>query len=378
MDNEKTMLPLLPKEEEEKAIEVRSHTALNDLGRTDSRKQGVQAIELNPGTLYGSAKAQRAAILTGQTQLIFEQPEAEVRIAASTDIVLTYLISTIRKEDLFDKDERKIARAEGSLTSYMELRGLKDRKESRKQVTREIQALQQVTITFTGEDAFVGIPLAGDKGGVVRDNIFFSFSPTFKRSILQSDRAFTLLLDERVFRINTNDNPHSWHIHKKLINHYSANMGKPNEYRLSVQALLDYVTSIPKPEDVPRKETERIIAPMERDLNALVDLGVLDYWDYCRTNGEPLTDEEQAARLDDEGNDKVLPYRLAKDALITWKFANEYNREKRLEAKEATRQKRIEAKTAREERSKRVQKKAERIAAQKLAEEMLKEGRNDG
>lgn len=377
MDNREIKLPILPSEDERReddAIEVRSHTVLSDLGRTDSRKQGIESVELVPGTLYGSTRKQAAAILTGQTQLLFDIPKSEVKMAANTDIVLTYLLGNIRQEDLFDRSENTVARAECTLTDYMQLRGLKDRKEARKQVKEEIKTLFSTSITSEDDETFIGVPLAAGTCGIdKRGNISFVFSPLFKLSYLLSEKSYTLLLDPRAFQVNTKRNPHAWHIHKKLVNHYSANMGKPNEYRLSVSSLLDYVSSIPKPEDVPRKETERIITPMERDLNMLVELGVLDYWDYCRANGEPLTDEEQAARLDEDGNEKTLPYRIAKDALITWKFTNEYRREERLLKKDASRQRKLESKAAKEERDSRIKKQAEKIAAKKLAEKMLED-----
>lgn len=383
MDSIEVKLPLLPKEEEreeERVIAVRSHSALNDLGRTDSKKQGVKSIDLVPGTLYGSPHKQATAILTGQTQLLFDIPKSEVKMAATTDMVLTYLLGRIRPEDLFDRSDKTVARAECTLSEYMDLRGLKDRKEARKQVKEEIKTLFATSITSEDDETFIGVPLAAGVCGIdKKGNITFVFSPLFKKSYLLSEKSFTLLLDPRAFQVNTKRNPHAWHIHKKLVNHYSANMGKPNEYRLSVASMLEYVSSIPRPEDVPRKETERIVAPLERDLNILVNLGVLDYWDYCHSNGEPLTDEEQAARLDDKGEEKPLPYRIAKDALITWKFANEYDREERLLKKDASRQRRIEAKEAKEKRRERIEKKAESLAAKNLANEYLKEQvREDG
>lgn len=376
----KTTAPLPAKEtseeqQKQRIVSVRSHVAIQDLGRTDSKRQGVQSFDLH-ATLYEPSKGRGARITTGQTQIIFKAPETEVKIEASTDIVLTYLLAKIPEEELYGR--KTVATATGTLSEYMELRGLKDRKEARRSVKQEVRTLAGISITQSTEEDFVGIPIAGDIYGMDKSgNIVFSFSPTFKTAYLTSNTSYSLDLDKRAFKVNNKRNPHSWYIYKKLLNHYSANMGQANEYRLSVSSLLEYIKTLPTLDEVEKtargNETARIIAPLERDLEALVALGVLEYWDYCHKNGEPLTDEEQAARFDTSGEEKPLPYAIASTLLLTWKFTYEDNRPARLKAKQAAASRRIEGRDKRESEESKRRKRIERLADKKIAEALAEE-----
>ena len=70
------------------------------------------------------------------------------------------------------------------------------------------------------------------------------------------------------------------------------NYFKKNSDTISVKTLLECTPELPTYDEVisgDRAIARRIIEPFERDLNELED--VLK-WEYCHSNGTPLTDDE--------------------------------------------------------------------------------------
>lgn len=244
-----------------------------------------------------------------------------------------------------------------SIDDLLERRGLEPTRKNKERVRSDLQALARWAWEFEDMNtkAWVRVPLAGGvkiaRGGAVT----FSLTPEFMREIINR-RAGLLPADPALMRTDDKRNPNAFAIGYKLITHSYQNAGEANQNTLSVSRLLEYAETIPKREEVRnRTYTQRIIEPMERDLTALVDLGVIDWWDYCHVKGEPLTDEEQAARFDEDGNERALPYEIAVRANIQWQLSNSYEEEiaKTLEARERSRKSAEEAKTRRRGRKRR-------------------------
>lgn len=364
-------------EQLEEGIKVRGHSAVNDLGRTDSRKQAIRGIELR-GSLY-APKKNKGVIATGQTQIIFDSEDlGGVKITGKTDRTLTYLLSLIPTESFFRPNE--VVRVETTVANVRSLYRQKDAKATRESIDEDLANLASITIRQEEAegDLKIGLPIAGDIWGRKRSNILFSFSPSFINLLTGGD-AFSVYYPPALFGVNFKDNPHAWTIGKKLLNHSNSNLGKPNEYVLSVRALLEYVESIPSEAEVAagdRAYTRRIAEPLERDLNALVEIGVLDYWDYCHSKGEPLTDAEQAARFDKDGKEQPIDFKLAKSLFITWKPKKEYKRLESIEAREASHTKKLaaheEAAKKKAKRKERQEREADKIIGAAMADETLK------
>lgn len=145
-----------------------------------------------------------------------------------------------------------------------------------------------------------------------------------------------------------------------------------------MEKLLEYVEDMPTAEEVKKTRnspTYKIIAPMERDLDALVGCGVLAWWDYCHAKGDPLTPEEQAQRLDAEGNDRPLPYEIAIAANIQWQLAHDYADEmqKTRAARDRHRAEALAARQAKADRAKRIERQKDRRIADALAKRELAE-----
>ncbi len=187
------------------------------------------------------------------------------------------------------------------LTEYMERRGLKDRKEAKKQVTTDMELLRQASIT--GEEkrgrgkkketvaySFVNI---ADSGDVKRNgDIVFTFGNTFYKMLL----CYAVMpYPAQLQTLNNNNNPNSYYLLRKIAEHKNMNVGKKNEDIIAVKTLLATAPFIPSYEEVMatgRQLNQRIIEPFERDMDALEETLT---WTYCHSNNKPLTDEELAS-----------------------------------------------------------------------------------
>ena len=243
----------------------------------------------------------------------------------------------------------------------------------RKKAKEEVLSLAGVSWNFTDESGdFIRVPLAGGTCSVIHGNVSFVFSSEFMGTVLNRG-AGRLALNPAILRTDEKRNPYAMPIGFKLASHSYQNIGKPNECTLSVEKLLEFVNGIPTYEQVKESDrayTRRIIEPLERDLRHLVEIGFLESWDYCHAKGEPLTDAEQAARLDESGEDGTLPYDIAINANIQWQLSKTYeeqraetvkSRERRAELAEAAKQREAD-------RKKRIERKKEGFIARKAAE----------
>ena len=110
-----------------------------------------------------------------------------------------------------------------------------------------------------------------------------------KHAYLTQFPAALLKLDER--------NPAAYMLGKKMAEHYFMyrNMSRESHNILSVKTLLDWADDVIPSKNVVKSENrtynERIVIPFEHALNALVEVGVLDNWQYCQARKEPLTVE---------------------------------------------------------------------------------------
>ena len=180
-----------------------------------------------------------------------------------------------------------------SLAAYMEKCGLKDRKEARRQIKADMEALSKLRISFKERRGnqimdFMDVYLFGGERGIRNGVIFFSFSRTFYEIL----KGYPVMpYHNALFAINPQYNPYSYGLGRRILEHKNMNVGKKNENTISVRTLIN-ATDLPAYEEVMasgRQVDQQIIAPFERDLNAL---SVMMSWEYCHSNGVQLTEEE--------------------------------------------------------------------------------------
>lgn len=304
--------------------------------------------------------------------------EKTLDTAIGSSKTMVYLNAAATATD-YKYEPDKVCRVRASMTDLLEKRKIKDTKKNRAKIRQEVNALALTSWTVrnanTGE--FVTIPLAGGKCSARGDVINFTFSPEFMGVIL-SREAGRMATNPALLGTDEVRNPHAFTIGWKLTTHSYQNIGKANETTLSVSKLLEYVEDIPTYDEVKKTDrayTRRIIEPLERDLNHLVEIGFLEYWDYCHKKGEPLTDREQDQRLDQDGNECALPYETAIKLNIQWKPTEEYAKHREATAK-VREQHRIDAEAAKQrnaERQARIEKKKETYIAKAAAKKEVGE-----
>lgn len=191
-------------------------------------------------------------------------------------------------------EETVIHVAEFTLDEYMRLRGLKDRKEARRQVQADLEILYSLSMgwmenTGMGEKSFdmtrVCYRAALSRSGIIT----MAFSPELANYLVN---AYEMKLPELYWRINDKRNPNSSPLLWKISLHKKQNRGRPSEDIISVKVLLENAPDIPSYEEVQstdRAHTRRIIEPLARDLDALSD--VLS-WEFCNARKAPLTPEQ--------------------------------------------------------------------------------------
>ena len=220
-----------------------------------------------------------------------------------------------------------------TLDKYMKKRGLKDRKEARKQVTKYLELLRVSAINFTEPrgksepQGFYNLNISSGAGISKSGIITFSFSERFYNLIMSYP---VMPCPPQLCRFNNKRNPNSYYFLRKLSEHKNMNIGKKNENTISVKTLIaasPYLPTYKKVMTTDRHLDKRIIEPFERDMDALSDTLT---WEYCHKNAEPLSTEELSA----------FNYRIFIDCLIHVTWINYPDQTKRLKDKEERKNKR--------------------------------------
>lgn len=183
------------------------------------------------------------------------------------------------------------------LREYMAKRGLRDKKEARKQAEDDLDILFNAKISFKEkrkkgqEQDFHDIRIIDSKG-IKKGIINVSFGTAFYNILL----GYPIMpYPAQLWTLNSKRNPNSFYLLRKIAEHKNMNVGKKNEDIIAVKTLLAVAPNLPSYEEVmatDRALNRRIIEPFERDLDALEDTLT---WTYCHSNNSPLTDEELKA-----------------------------------------------------------------------------------
>lgn len=239
----------------------------------------------------------------GLTVHIADYVSKDIKLKASTHRLLDAL--TVR----FAETGGKGPTVEMPLSEYMELCGLSDAKEARKQVKEDLEALYSLTLSYKGKGKhsldFVDFRLCDSKG-IVNGVIFFNFSRPLYGVLMQYP---IMRLPNEYFKLNSKRNPNSSYFLRKISEQKNMNAGTPTEDIISVQTLLNSTDELPRYEDIAStgRIDQRIIRPFERDLDALSNTLT---WEYCHSKGAPLTAAELSS----------MDYALFRSLLIkiTW------------------------------------------------------------
>ena len=182
-----------------------------------------------------------------------------------------------------------------SLDEHMNMRGLKDEKEARKQVKEDLETLSNMTLTFNQKidgkpKDFLNLKIIGTHG-IKNGIISAAFDIGFHELILKYQ---PMPIPQAFLALNDKHNPNAYLLGRRISLHKNMNYGTKNEDIISIRTLLETCPDIPKKEEVAQKDRmykQKIIEPFEIGMNALEETKIFT-WEYCHSKGEPLTDEE--------------------------------------------------------------------------------------
>ena len=165
------------------------------------------------------------------------------------------------------------------LKEYMELRGLKNEKEARKQIKADMEVLKSVKFEYKGRGKgrgdWLSLSLYGGRAGIYKGVIEFRFTPEFYASIPKNQFMF---IPKEYFSTHDKYNPHTAYFIRRIAEHKRMNLGKLNENIIGVETLVNSSPTFPKYDETKGYHfSQLILRPFERDMNAIKSIK----WHYA-------------------------------------------------------------------------------------------------
>lgn len=274
------------------------------------------------------------SMITATGQNLFIRGKA---LTSSERVSIDKLLRQINSKSLMNNCQDQ--KVEITLDEFMELRGLRDRKEARKQFNKAIDLLYNVSYELDDGKHKISVRYLQIKATIDNSRAVFLLSdPFFKQlrdngSIDYSPKGF-LRMDGK------SDNAYA--VGMYLSDQRRRNIGKGDSYRVSIGKLLE-VTDLPSASGIDSKYYRRqIIVPFFNALNKAASEGNFEYR-IVHSRGDTLTAEEK--------NNIMYDYSIFISCLIepTWHDEPDYHKELRqrkqteAEARERGRLKGIES-----------------------------------
>ena len=196
------------------------------------------------------------------------------------------------------------------VSDYKKTRGMKDYKEARRQLRRDVDILYRTSLKYTGKiidgkkqrKGTVETRILTGKVEIQNGNVIAVVNGDFVEALVKQGLFWTCLPAEYYKEKDVN-----FAILYKLCVHVSTNKERDKKRGfsiISVAALLEAVGSIPSYENVKKsysRHIEReIITPLEKALTEFQDKNYLK-WQFANEKGKPLT-TEQSCGLNRKGN----------------------------------------------------------------------------
>lgn len=256
-------------------------------------------------------KQSKGKITFKNNDVIFSSPSFEVCNEATKQVFLYALIALTKQlphEHITEDQANKYVNQELDLNDYCETRGIKHKKTARKTIINSLEKLSECSFKYSytkygknhEEEKYIA------QGGILTlHKLTKSTNPTAEVGYWQNGRvkisltpSFVLFMSndgkhvmpfyKPLLMINTRVNPYSVNLGYKLQTHRFMNNGKKNQNTISIEALLNECDF-----NLDNKHRTKLVrTPFERDLDKLQELGIIQHWEYCNSNKEPVTDEQ--------------------------------------------------------------------------------------
>lgn len=194
-------------------------------------------------------------------------------------------------------------RYEIDLDYYMKMRGLADRKQSRRELESDLSTLARITVSQyvinekTGKKREVGAGSILDYQKIKNTSKYsFGFAGVFWSGLLTD--GYIMPVPLALYTMNYKNSPHAFFIGRKFYELYNINVDRKNTkgettghnpYVVKVGTLMDACPDLPRIEEVHskgRQICQRIVEPFMNNLEALKTEGVIYDYDICPENVE--------------------------------------------------------------------------------------------
>lgn len=214
-----------------------------------------------------------------------------IRAMLNTEINALYEVSAEWMEYVYVRDEKT---------------GKKIKPQEATHFTARLIGKKADTVPITGDT----VPVVGEKLPAEIENKKADFFKRGKATVTLTEEMAEYLQNSYIFHIADNfykiqpkKNPYSVAFYDEIITCYRNNMNKikdnakeqeENTVIIKVVTLLAK-TDIPKYEDIAKdgRVNQKIFAKLERDMDKLQELGLIEKWRYCKTNGVELSMAEK-------------------------------------------------------------------------------------
>jgi hypothetical protein len=299
---------------------IRQGTATNELPKLKAKKENTKVDKVERTVTVTQGDFSITVPNNPSLEGIVDQNIAEIELPVfrlSTNL----LFEAIKL--VFTEEGGKSAEVLFPVERYMNLRGLKDKKEARKQIEEDLESLFNARISFREKLSngnvknYRDIRILGDKG--IENNIIKVVFTQAYYSILSNYSV--AYYSPYLFTYNWRNKPVSFYLSKKLSDHRKMNLGKRNENIISVKSLLESASIIPSYEVVRNTDKhvdQRIFSALADGLDKLhKDLS----WYWCYRDGTPIPEEELTP----------IKYEIASKWLVHIEWKDDPYKEKRLE-----------------------------------------------
>lgn len=192
--------------------------------------------------------------------------------------------------------------------AYLTARGKEINTNNKKNLMREVkqyyETLKRITLDFEEYDYNKkelkknNLEIFAGKGSTESfikrsKNYFFILNPFLAEYLIEKN--FISYFPNNAFNIDIMRHPNALSITNKLSVLYSMNYWKSNKGLVSLKNLLSSISDIPSYEDVSKSNRayfNRIIEPLEKDLDYLQELNILTKWEWANKKREVLTNEQ--------------------------------------------------------------------------------------
>ena len=181
--------------------------------------------------------------------------------------------------------------------------GLKNINKARESIKKDLEALYNISLEAkrvapSGKTDYIKFRIC-EAQGIAKGIVCFKFTDAIANHLKKGNIMpvpYKLLQIES----NSNKNPYAYPLGLKITQHMKMNQYNNAEKKLNTTCIISVVKllevcqnyGMPTYEQIAsgsRRLEEQIVKPLERDLDACSDIFK---WDYCKSKGELLTDEE--------------------------------------------------------------------------------------